>query len=64
MKLSLHRVIKGISVRARIILLAAIPVAGFLSVSWRHWREYREIERLVRRAPGPRISAPETKNGS
>ena len=45
-------------------VILAIPVAGFLSVSWRHWREYREIERLVRRAPGPRISAPETKNGS
>jgi hypothetical protein len=23
-------------------------VAGFLSVSLRHWREYRDIERLVR----------------
>jgi predicted PurR-regulated permease PerM len=31
-------------------VILAIPVAGFLSVSWRHWREYREIERLVRRA--------------
>ena len=29
-------------------VILAIPVAGFLSVSWRHWREYREIERLVR----------------
>jgi predicted PurR-regulated permease PerM len=28
----------------------AIPVAGFLSVSVRHWREYREIERLVEAA--------------
>jgi len=28
-------------------VILAIPVAGFLSVSWRHWREYREIERLV-----------------
>lgn len=29
-------------------VVLAIPVAGFLSVSLRHWREYREIERLVR----------------
>ena len=29
-------------------VILAIPVAGFLSVSWRHWREYREIERLVK----------------
>ena len=28
-------------------VILAIPVAGFVSVSWRHWREYREIERLV-----------------
>ena len=28
-------------------VVIAIPVAGFLSVSLRHWREYREIERLV-----------------
>jgi predicted PurR-regulated permease PerM len=28
-------------------VLLAIPVAGFLSVSMRHWREYRDIERLV-----------------
>jgi len=28
-------------------VLIAIPAAGFLSVSMRHWREYREIERLV-----------------
>jgi len=31
-------------------VILAIPVAGFLSVSLRHWREYREIERLVRLA--------------
>jgi predicted PurR-regulated permease PerM len=31
-------------------VILAIPVAGFLSVSMRHWREYREIERLVRSA--------------
>ncbi len=31
-------------------VIIAIPVAGFLSVSVRHWREYREIERLVRAA--------------
>jgi len=29
-------------------VILAIPVAGFLSVSFRHWREYRDIERLVR----------------
>ena len=31
-------------------VILALPVAGFLSVSLRHWREYRDIERLVRRA--------------
>jgi predicted PurR-regulated permease PerM len=31
-------------------VVLAIPVAGFLSVSFRHWREYRAIERLVRTA--------------
>jgi predicted PurR-regulated permease PerM len=29
-------------------VVLAVPVAGFLSVSLRHWREYRDIERLVR----------------
>lgn len=29
-------------------VILALPVAGFLSVSLRHWREYRAIERLVR----------------
>jgi predicted PurR-regulated permease PerM len=29
-------------------IIIALPVAGFLSVSLRHWREYRAIERLVR----------------
>lgn len=29
-------------------VIVAIPAAGFLSVSVRHWREYRDIERLVR----------------
>ena len=29
-------------------VILAIPVAGLLSVSYRHWREYRAIERLVR----------------
>jgi predicted PurR-regulated permease PerM len=29
-------------------VIIAIPAAGCLSVSMRHWREYREIERLVR----------------
>jgi predicted PurR-regulated permease PerM len=28
-------------------VILAIPAAGCLSVSIRHWREYREIERLV-----------------
>ena len=28
-------------------VVIAIPAAGFLSVSVRHWREYREIERLL-----------------
>jgi predicted PurR-regulated permease PerM len=31
-------------------VVLAIPVAGFLSVSLRHWREYRSIEELVRTA--------------
>jgi predicted PurR-regulated permease PerM len=31
-------------------VILAIPVAGFLSVSLRHLKEYREIEQLVRRA--------------
>ena len=30
-------------------VILAIPVAGLLSVSWRHWREFQDIERLVRR---------------
>jgi predicted PurR-regulated permease PerM len=29
-------------------VIMAIPAAGFLSVSIRHWREYRDIERLIR----------------
>ncbi|MCX6545963.1 MAG: AI-2E family transporter [Acidobacteria bacterium] len=29
-------------------VIIAVPVAGLLSVSARHWREYRDIERLVR----------------
>jgi predicted PurR-regulated permease PerM len=28
-------------------VIIAIPAAGFLSVSMRHWREYREIEKLI-----------------
>jgi predicted PurR-regulated permease PerM len=31
-------------------VILAIPVAGFLSVSLRHLKEYREIEQLVRRS--------------
>jgi predicted PurR-regulated permease PerM len=26
----------------------AVPVVGVLQVTWRHYREYQEIERLVR----------------
>jgi predicted PurR-regulated permease PerM len=29
-------------------VMLAIPVAGFISVSIRHYREYRDIEKLVR----------------
>ncbi len=32
-------------------VILAIPFAGFISVSVRHWREYLAIERLVRNAP-------------
>jgi len=31
-------------------VILAIPVAGLLTVSIRHWREYRQLERLVRDA--------------
>ncbi len=31
-------------------VILAIPIAGFLSVSVRHWREYREIEQLLEAA--------------
>ena len=31
-------------------VILAIPVAGFLTVSVRHWREYRQIEQLIRKA--------------
>jgi predicted PurR-regulated permease PerM len=31
-------------------VILAIPIAGFLSVSVRHWREYHEVERLLRSA--------------
>lgn len=34
-------------------VILAIPIAGFLSVSYRHWREYRAIERLVRAKSSP-----------
>lgn len=39
-------------------VILAIPVAGFLSVSLRHWREYREIERLVRGHRGTDTGTP------
>jgi predicted PurR-regulated permease PerM len=32
-------------------VVLALPVAGFISVSLRHWREYRLIERIVRTSP-------------
>jgi predicted PurR-regulated permease PerM len=35
-------------------VIVAIPVAAFFSVSLRHWREYRDIERLVRTSTDPR----------
>jgi predicted PurR-regulated permease PerM len=31
-------------------VILALPVAGFISVSLRHWREYRLIERVIRSA--------------
>ena len=34
-------------------VMLAIPIAGCLSVSLRHWREYSEIERLVRSKRSP-----------
>jgi predicted PurR-regulated permease PerM len=37
-------------------VILAIPVAGFLSVSMRHWREYREIERLLAAAKSEDVS--------
>ena len=42
----------------------ALPLVGVASVAWRHWREHRAIERLVRdhalarAAIGPAVSAP------
>jgi len=43
-------------------VIIAIPVAGFVSVSIRHWREYREIEQLLDAATQvttPAVVAPE-----
>jgi predicted PurR-regulated permease PerM len=37
-------------------VILALPVAGFLSVSLRHWREYRAIERLVRTSAKPVVA--------
>ena len=37
-------------------VVLAIPVAGFLSVSARHWREYRAIERLVHERAQPVVA--------
>jgi predicted PurR-regulated permease PerM len=44
----------GAAVAGAAGVILAIPVAGFLSVSYRHWREYRDIERLVRSTAGSR----------
>jgi predicted PurR-regulated permease PerM len=33
-------------------VMLAIPLAGFVSVSMRHWREYRDIETLVKSSSG------------
>jgi predicted PurR-regulated permease PerM len=37
-------------------VILAMPVAGLLSVSVRHWREYLAIERVVRASAGRRVS--------
>ena len=42
-------------------VVLAIPVAGFLSVSFRHWREYRSIEELVRTAGRRAEPAPDER---
>lgn len=39
----------GAAVAGAAGVILAIPVAGFISVSLRHWREFRDIERLVKR---------------
>src|SRR5262249_19985624 len=38
-------------------VILAIPVAGFLSVSLRHWREYRDIEQLVKASRQAAVSS-------
>ena len=48
MTLSLPRMIAGISVRSRIILLAAIPVAGFLVNGIVYTAGEREVENAFR----------------
>ena len=50
MTLSLHRIITRISVRTRIILLAAIPVAGFLVNGIAFTVGEREVESAFRTA--------------
>ena len=50
MKLSLYRVITRISVRTRIILLAAIPVGGFLVNGIAFTAGEREVESAFRTA--------------
>jgi predicted PurR-regulated permease PerM len=36
-------------------VVLAIPLAGCLSVSVRHWRDYRDIERLIRTQQGAQV---------
>ena len=50
MTLSLHRIITRISVRTRIIVLAAIPVVGFLVNGIAYTAGEREVEHAFRTA--------------
>lgn len=50
----------GAAVAGAAGVILAIPVAGFISVSLRHWREFRDIERLVRQTPRRRAEPAET----
>jgi methyl-accepting chemotaxis protein len=50
MKLSLHRIVSGVSVRTRIIALAAIPVVGFLINGVAFMVGEAEVEQALRNA--------------